>query len=425
MGEITHLLERRLPLRLRLLFGKIGEVADQIGVNVYLVGGLPRDLLLGQPNLDVDIVVEGDGIAFAKEFAAREGGLAKAHKRFQTAIVVLPDGLKIDVATARVEQYECPAALPVVESSGIKQDLYRRDFTLNSMAIQLNRASYGRLVDYFGGRHDLESGMIRVLHDFSFVDDPMRIIRAVRFEQRYGFTIDEKTEHLLRDAVRAGLLDKVSSERIGKEIALILKEQNPLPPILRLSQLGVLESIHPLLQVGPVTERLFSRIGETLPRFDLTPPVENWIVYLLGLTYLLAPKAKRRVEDRLRLSKKARECISELESVEEKIQAELVRSDEIKPSQIYFSLRGLSWEVLLFIMAYSEKEVVRQRISLYLDRLKAVKTEISGRELKGIGVPSGPVFRQILDEVLAARLDGQVGSKEEELKLVREILLSR
>jgi tRNA nucleotidyltransferase (CCA-adding enzyme) len=173
-----------------------------------------RDLFLRLPNFDVDLVVEGDGIVLAQQLAERLGGKAKIHERFKTAVITLPDGLKVDVATARTEFYEFPAALPRVERASIKEDLYRRDFTINTLALALNPGNFAELIDYFGGRKDLEKGIIKILYNLSFVEDPTRILRAIRFEQRYKFTIEEDTLKFARDAIARRLLDKLSYARI-------------------------------------------------------------------------------------------------------------------------------------------------------------------------------------------------------------------
>ncbi len=416
LRKVIDLDGHKLPPKLKSLFKKIGQAADESGVNVYLVGGLPRDILLDQPNLDVDIVVEGDGVAFAKQFSRREGGQTKPHKQFQTAIVVLPKGLKIDVATARTERYKQPGALPVVKVSGIRNDLYRRDFTINSIAIQLNQRNYGKVVDYFGGNQDLKAGIIRVLHQLSFVDDPMRTIRAVRFEQRYGFTIEKKTERLLRETIRAGLLNRVSSERIGKEITLILKEKDPLPAVKRLSELGILSAIHPEFRVDQHTEVLFYGLERIFSSANLPRYFSRRVLYLLALLYPLSPQARKQVTQRLALSKKVRNCVTELEPLEDKIR--FLENADLRPSQVYFSLRGLPTEVLLFMA--TRARVPSRWVFLYLEKLKVARTEISGEELKEMDVPSGPIFQKILDKVLAARLDGEVGSKQGELKLAKK-----
>lgn len=213
--NLARLLEVQLPKYVRDLLSKLGEVADQQGVNIYLVGGIVRDLLLRQQNLDIDVVVEGDGIAFSEAFARTTECRIRAHEKFATAVIILPDEFKIDVASARLEYYEKPAALPRVEHSSIRHDLYRRDFTINTLTIALNRNNYGQLLDFFGGQRDLKDKSIRVLHNLSLIEDPTRLFRAVRFEQRLGFRIGQQTERLMRSAVRMNLVKRLAEHEFS------------------------------------------------------------------------------------------------------------------------------------------------------------------------------------------------------------------
>lgn len=422
--RIVSLMEERLSDRLRDLFRRLGAIGDQMGYSIYAVGGLPRDLLLNRPNLDVDVVVEGDGIAFSKAFVQQEGGRVIPHKRFQTAIMVFPDGFKIDVATARRERYDRPAALPVVASTGIRQDLYRRDFTINSLAIRLNREGYGHLVDPFGGRRDLKLGIIRVLHNLSFVEDPTRIIRAVRFEQRYGFRMDKRTEHLLRSAVETRMLDRVNGQRLRDELVLLLKEEKPFASFARLHTLGVLRALRPPLHVDEQMGQRFRRIDEALSWFRLLyidAEIEPWIVYLLALMDPLSPRQRRTMGRRLNLHRRARAVVEEVISSGRRIERRLAHKEFLRRSQIYRWLQHGSTESLLFLMARSEEEQVKRRISLYLDRLQGVTLHISGRDLIAMGVPEGPVIGEILQRVLDASLDGEVESKEQELALAAHL----
>ena len=195
---ISKLMKERFPERIQDLLMEFGRVGDELGYSVYAVGGFVRDLLMRVENFDVDIVVEGDGIRFAEEFEKRFPCRIRTHKKFGTAIILFPDGLKVDVATARLEVYDFPAALPTVESGSIKMDLYRRDFTINTLAIQLNPKAFGELIDFFGGVKDIKEKVIRVLHNLSFVEDPTRVFRAIRFEQRLGFQIGKHTQNLMK-----------------------------------------------------------------------------------------------------------------------------------------------------------------------------------------------------------------------------------
>lgn len=437
-AQMRALIEERVPDKIRKLLRQFGELADELSAggraetlgeppgpcNVYAVGGLPRDLILGRPNWDVDIVVEGDGIAFARAFVARHGGRVVAHKRFQTAIIAQPNGFKTDVATARIEHYEHPAALPVVESSVVKHDLYRRDFTINSMAIALNPERWGRLVDYFGGRRDLKLGVVRVLHNLSFVEDPTRILRAVRFEQRYGFRIDEKTEHLLRQAVGAKVLDKVKGQRVRDELILLLKEAEPVGSFARLEALGALGAIHPELCVDEGCRSLFGRMRQVLDWFSLLyldEPCEGWIVYLLALVDPLSRRAKTALQKRLSFPKRAWEAVESIADRGRRTEALLGSAKELGPSRVYAACHGVGTEVLLFLMARSTSERLRRRVSLYFDRLRGVRTDITGEDLAAMGVPGGKLYGTILGRVLAARLDGEVETKGEELALAERV----
>jgi len=204
----------------------VGKFADKLKLPAYIVGGPVRDKLLGIANHDMDFVVEGDGIKFAEELNKSLKGKLTIYRAFGTATIALKEK-KIDIVTARKETYKHPAAYPAVKPGTIKDDLFRRDFTINAMAISINKKSSGKLVDFYGGQKDLKKGVIRILHNKSFVDDPTRIFRAVRFSVRFGFKIEPHTKKLIKEAVSDGLLGEVNVGRIRKEIELFLKEKNP------------------------------------------------------------------------------------------------------------------------------------------------------------------------------------------------------
>ncbi len=222
------------------LLRDVGIRAGEMGFDSYAVGGIVRDLLLRRATLDADVVIEGDGIAFASRFSAERNATLTRYDRFMTATLVLPDGSKVDVATARKEVYERPAALPLVRPGSIRDDLFRRDFTINTLAVCLNPDRFGEMIDLFQGRDDIRKGSIRILHEKSFIDDPTRIFRAVRFERRFGFTMEDATERRAREAVSAGLMQKLSGYRIASELRLISKEEDPGSVVKRLEGLDVL-----------------------------------------------------------------------------------------------------------------------------------------------------------------------------------------
>ncbi len=250
--SIADLLDALDPLR--PVFEAVQAVSAPFE-GAYLVGGAVRDVLMGEPNFDVDIAVEGDGIALGEALAEALGGRVRSHDRFGTAIVVY-DGGRVDVATARTEFYDSPGALPTVEQASIRQDLYRRDFTINAMAASLKGEDFGRLVDYFGGLRDLESGVVRVLHNLSFIDDPTRIFRAIRYESRYGFSMDAHTLALARACVEMNLVGELSSARLRDELHALLSEESVGDSVFRLADLGIDRSIHPHLAADEESVRL-------------------------------------------------------------------------------------------------------------------------------------------------------------------------
>ena len=269
--NLAKLLSTRLPQPMLRMLHRAGELGDRLQVSVYAVGGFVRDIMLSRPAVefdDVDLVVEGDGIAFAKALAQELGGRVREHRAFMTALIIYHDEngeeQRLDVATARLEYYKYPAALPTVELSSIKMDLFRRDFTINAMALRLNKGQFGCLVDFFGGQSDIQRKTIRIIHALSFVEDPTRIIRAVRFEQRYGFHISTQGEKLIKNALSLNLVEKLSGARILHELNLIFREDEPETCLRRLNELGVLAAIHPSLTLTPDRDELLDSLREVI-----------------------------------------------------------------------------------------------------------------------------------------------------------------
>lgn len=267
--NITQLIKRALPANILRFVRKMGVLAEDKDLDAYIIGGFVRDVLLGVSNLDLDIVLEDGAIDFASSLKDKFGLKLIVHKRFGTATITLPSGVKIDFATSRREAYAHPAALPTVTFSSLRNDLYRRDFTINALAIKINKSNFGQLVDLFGGGKDLREGQIRVLHEGSFIDDPTRILRAIRFEQRYNFSLEPKTFKLLRQAIALGLLQRLSRFRLGREFLLLLKENQPQKMVLRFDQLCGLKTIHPLIK--------FDKKAQA--RFKAYKAENDWLVY--------------------------------------------------------------------------------------------------------------------------------------------------
>ncbi|MCF6289782.1 MAG: CBS domain-containing protein [Desulfobacterales bacterium] len=421
--NLNSLMVEHLGREIIVLLRDIGEVAEQNQWAAYAVGGFVRDLLLRIKNLDLDIVVEGDGIAFAKKLAQRLGGKVRTHEKFKTAVVILANGFKIDVATARLEYYEYPAALPTVELSSIKLDLYRRDFTINAMAIHLNPDRFGTLVDFFNCQSDLKERRIRILHNLSFVEDPTRIFRAIRFEQRMGFQIGKHTEKMLKNAVKMNLFDRCRGRRCFGELKLIMSEEDPMPALRRMAGFDLLKFILPGLKLD---KRLAVTLAETQKVLAwhrllyLDTPCRSWMVYLL---VVMAPFSMRKlVNFCARFEVPERYCLllRRMKERGDKIVRVLNQGRVMRPSEIYWLLHGLEHEGLLYLLALARRKNAKKAVSMYVTKLRTVTTSVRGSDLKKMGYPVGPLYRTILNHLLEARLDGLVSTRAGEIAFVKK-----
>jgi tRNA nucleotidyltransferase (CCA-adding enzyme) len=420
--NVRNLLANHLPVRIQSLLRTAGGVADDVGTRIYAVGGFVRDLLLRHENLDVDLVVEGDGIAFAERLSARLSAKVTSHRKFGTAVLTLPDGFKVDVATARTEYYEYPAALPTVEHSSIKMDLYRRDFTVNALAVCLSGDRYGELLDFFGGQRDLRDKTLRIIHNLSFVEDPTRILRAARFELRFGLHLSRHAEQLSANAIQMGLLDKVAGPRVFAELQAILREPRPWAILQRLDALGALAAIHPRFGLGRTSEQRFERVAEVLAWHGLlylpTQPAA-WLVFLLVLFEERPGVEARAILRRLSPPPKTADAavrdLAQLRALARSLQ----RARETTPSRMHRWLAEASIEVVLALMAVVGRPELRKAIGDFLTAKGRVRPFLGGDDLRALGIQPGPVYRDILNSLLYARLDGHVQSRDDELRFVR------
>jgi tRNA nucleotidyltransferase (CCA-adding enzyme) len=422
---VSKLIEERLPGRIRDLLAECGRVGDALGVSVYAVGGFVRDLLMGVENFDLDIVVEGDGIRFAEAFERKFPCRIRTHKKFGTAIILFPDGLKIDVATARLEIYDAPGALPTVERGSIRMDFYRRDFTINTLALQLHPKAFGELIDFFGGVKDIKEKVIRVLHNLSFVDDPTRVFRAIRFEQRLGFQIAKPTYQLMKSAVKMGFLDRLSGGRVFSEILLILQEDNPIPALKRMRDFDLFRFLHGSLRFDEEGEALFERIHHVASWFDLLFLEERYDRWLITFYGLVDPLKEREVEElcqRLALTPGDRERVisGKRQSAQALLQLFSWANANVEPrrSEIFEILDSLSTEVKLFMMAKTTQLGTRRQISLYFTQLKDTKPLLKGSDLIRMGIQPGPSIKKTLSDLLKARLDEQVVTRQDEMEFI-------
>lgn len=421
--KLATLLKERLPRRLIELFKEFGHISDILGYNSYLAGGIVRDLFLRRENLDADIVIEGDGVRFAQEFAKTHHVKVRSHQKFGTAGLFFPDGFKVDVATARVEVYDSPAALPNVEGSSLKMDLYRRDFTINTLAVKLNKRDYGTLIDYFGAQKDIKERVIRVLHNLSFVEDPTRVLRAIRFEQRFGFKIGKLTLALMKNAVSINSFKGLSGRRLFLEIRLLLMEQEPLRAVERMHEFDLLQFISPEIRLTPEMRTLLQEIKNVISWFQLLyldEPCDPWKIYWHGITSALDTKALSQMADRMQLEdQETRSAITQRGRMNATLDA-LFRLKGDEGYGLYTLLSQYDTEVLLFMMAKANNKGIKRLISTYFTKLKSMKSLLRGRDLKQMGFRPGPLFREILERLLEARLNGLVSTREDELRFVKE-----
>ncbi|MFO7709155.1 MAG: CBS domain-containing protein [Desulfobacterales bacterium] len=426
--SVTKFMQERLPARVLEVLKGVGRTASELGCGAYVVGGFVRDLFLYRSDEDIDIVIEGDGIRFAREYARITGARIHTHEKFGTAVIIYPDGFKIDVASARMEYYKFPAALPVVEMSSIKLDLYRRDFTINTLAIQLNPDRFGVLIDFFNAQRDLKEKSIRVLHNLSFVEDPTRVFRAIRFEQRFDFSIGRLTAGLIANAVAMDFFRELSGRRVFSELRLILQEDNAPAAVARLNDLGLLKVAHPALNLGKSVMTRLNAARLVLSWYDLLFLGESymrWAVYFLVLIQHCDTGTAAAICNRFELSPRLRKLFVNDRPKAERCLLGLERRLPPDNSGLYRRLSEFRTEIILFMMAATEREEVKKAISLYCTHLRRTSISLKGSDLKALGLAPGPAFRRILEAVFEARLNGRVRSREDELalasRLVREM----
>ena len=410
--NLARQIEQYLPQQLLELVKDISGQAAKRGQRVYLVGGVVRDLLLGYPNFDLDLVVEGDAVQLAQQVAETSQAKLLAHHRFGTAKLRYGD-FTLDLATARRETYASPGALPAVTPGTLKDDLVRRDFSINAMAISLASNDYGEMVDHYKGKSDLEHRLIRILHPGSFSDDATRILRGVRYEQRLGFEFEAQTAQLLKRDIPT--LDTISGDRIRHELELIFKEKQPELAIKRLGELGVLPRISPFLKGDGWIAEKFDKARR------LKKPSQLPSLYFCLLIYSFSEKNIEQFLAHLNIPAKLSRAMRD--TLRLKTRLPLLDKSSLKPSEIYYLLR--EYEPLAIqanAIASDEKEgtpslIVHRYLQLFLTKLRYVRTALDGEELKRLGISAGPAMGHVLQILHKAKLDGEVSTRADEKKL--------
>lgn len=446
--NLANRLESALPPARLALLNAVAETAHDQQAALYIVGGFVRDLLLERPSLDFDLVVEGDAIQLASALAVKYGGRVTSHTRFGTSKWHISDihtillekfaadsssGEKtasaqsdklpefLDLITARTEFYTYPTALPTVERGSIKLDLHRRDFTINTLALRLDGHHYAELHDYWGGLNDLKDGLVRVLHSLSFVDDPTRMLRAVRFEQRFDFKIEDRTLELIEEAIP--LLERVSGDRIRHELDRILEENLASSMLTRLDQLNLLTAIQPALEWdGWISARIQS-LADLDPEADWRLELSGiklkvslgYILWLIRLTKSRLRKVIRRLKISTTLADEIRSAHSlwrDIHTLTSAKPSEIVtRLDDVLPLAIYAN----------YIAAQDEQQ--RKILWEYVSKWRQVSPNTNGHVLRQRGLPPGPIYRKIITTLRNAWLDGKIVTSEQEEALLEQLLV--
>ena len=401
--------------RMRLLH-LVTDEATERGLPLYIVGGSVRDLVLGRRLNDFDLTVEGDAIALARSLASKHGGRVTAHPKFGTAKWFLPNNLKtdaeahdtLDIVSARSETYKHPGALPSIKLGSIDDDIHRRDFTINALAIRLDGSHFGELRDDLNGMEDVQKGIVRVLHPRSLVDDPTRMYRAVRYEKRHQFKIAEDTLALIREA--RSFVEKLSAQRIRHELDLILEEPNAVSMLERLDELDLLAPIHPALSNFHQSNLATLKPEDASAQNGLS----RWILWLMHLSEQEIEFVNARLHFTADLLKLLRSAAS--------LNTDLTAVLGLKPSQCVQLLEGYSWRALETVYPVIANQEIKNQLSKYLSEWRHVKPKTTGHDLKKHGVKPGPKYAEILRRLRDAWLDGEIKTEAEELTMLASLI---
>jgi tRNA nucleotidyltransferase (CCA-adding enzyme) len=416
-NEIRRLMRdpNLIPPERQSLLLRIADQSVSMGMPCYLVGGFVRSLLLGKLANDLDIIVEGDAIELGGALVKKHGGKLTSHTKFRTAIWHLPSTFKshlptIDLITARKETYKIPGALPTVKPSTIDDDLRRRDFTVSAMAVRLDGDHFGELLDPLGGQNDLKQKLIRILHPRSFLDDPTRIFRAVRFEQRLAFHLESSTFNLINSESLA-VLEKLSGERIRHEFDLIFGEENPVQMLARLHEVGVFNVFEPSLPIfndkysGLINSRPPEEFGISQNRVLL-----GYLLWLIDSSVDITEYISKRFDFTSELSNASIAVIQ--------LKNDLPQLKQVKPSEWTLRLEKIPLIAIYVLWLISNEPALKE----FLVKWRLVKATITGDDLKARGIPIGPHYKEILSTLRAAWLDGEVENHKEEEELLNTLL---
>ncbi|HDI45722.1 MAG TPA: CCA tRNA nucleotidyltransferase [Candidatus Omnitrophica bacterium] len=405
----------RLDTKIREILSQIFNVGNELGIKIYLVGGPVRDLLLNMEVVDVDLVVDKDLNAILENLKKKYQFKIEC-TRFLTAKIYLT-GFTVDIAQARKEVYPRPGALPEVRNGSLKADAFRRDFTINALYLRIAEDEFSQLIDYVGGINDLSRKIIRVIKKESFWEDPTRIIRAIRYEQRFGFRMERKTLTLLKEAIKENVFSTVTGQRLGAEFIRTLKEKNPVNALIRMNQLCGFDFITSGVKF---TSRKISLLTEWnfFPYKDKISSPE--IIPLMILFSDLEPSKLNEASQKLELTRQQRKLISNYLSLDRKNIISAIDGN-LSITRLYDKLKNFDFEIIACLYLEAEGKAKRN-LKLFIDEILKLKLEIKGDDLKKLGVPSGPVIGKLLDKVRRAKLRGKLESKEDEIRYLKKLL---
>ena len=415
-NNLSDLLQKAISSDQLDLIHRVADEASALGFPIYIVGGFVRDLLLGHPSLDFDLVVEGDAIKLTDSLVSKYGGKATIHQKFGTAKWFVNKNSFVDLISARSEIYKNPTELPTVKMGTISDDLHRRDFTINTLAIRLDGNHFGEMHDELGGLDDLQHGLVRILHPRSFIDDPTRMYRAVRYEKRYGFKIAKETLALIPESRQ--LVEKLSAQRIRHELDLILDEPNAAPMLVRLDKLGLLKPIHPSLRCDKALRTRFKSATD-FPLGFSSSGLSNirdlrWLLWLMTFSNKEIASLNKRLHFTAPLLK------SLLAS--SKLLADLTAFSNLKPSQCVVRLDKFPLQAIYAVLRAAPRGKSKQALEKYLMEWRHIKARTTGNDLKTLGLEPGPKYQTILRKLRNAWLDGDVQSSGQEQRFLKTLL---
>jgi tRNA nucleotidyltransferase (CCA-adding enzyme) len=399
-----------------------GKVAKEIGYRAFLVGGIVRDIVMkNKKSLDIDILVEGDALKLLEKLKKDYGYSTQFHNQFFSGSLTLKSkGIKIDFATARKEEYEHPGAYPKVKKATLKEDLYRRDFTINTLAVEITSDNYGKLIDFFNGLKDINDKVIRILQPLSFVEDPIRILRAVRFAGRFNFKLGKPTERLLKMAINEEVLKIAPRARIKQELEYIFQEKNVLEIINLMNKYKILHQLIPNFVMSRKRLEILSRLKTLINTYEILfkGEADKVGLYLLALLYHLPYEIAYKILEKYQLLEK-KDLFEGFYNIKDEF-----KKIPKKDSEIYKKIKNLDKNIIIFLAAYIDRDLTKRIMDIF-NKEKNFKSILSGRDLIKLGLKPSPQMGKILNDVLYKHLDNEIKTKEEALKYVKEKYLEK